>query len=338
MTTKYRYFIAAGGTGGHIFPALAVAEALGNEGLFITDKRSRNYGNRNIIAPCSVLPIVSSARKFKFLISFLPSVLKTLKLIIIHRPEGILSFGGYPCLPVLTAALLTRRRIFLHESNTVPGRVNRIFMRFAKKIMIGLPLKDKISRTVETGNPLTRDVIPKPYPKNSKRCILVIGGSQGSSVLGLAVARILAKFAEKTNLEITHQCKEADVIALRNFYIENKLTAEVSHFFNNIPEKIEHADLVISRSGAISISEILTIGRPGIFIPYPEAKDNHQFFNAKFVDDNHMGILLEEKNFTQESLIAAMEKVFTGLPFYLEKLTLFSHQQATQKVLDILKS
>lgn len=321
--------LAAGGTGGHIFPAIATAQESLNESVIITDARFKKYGTRNITLKIEYLPIHSSSNKFKFFLSLIPSAIKSIRLILKYKPEKILSFGGYPTIPVLVAGVLLRKKIILHEANAVLGKTNKFFYPFASLLCAGFPLvgfkkKYKISK-----NPVTKDVLFSSYPPIKDTLnILVIGGSQAAKVFSERLPDIFVKFAAGKKLRIVQQCKLDEIDGLKDFYSKHGIECEVSNFFHDIIDKIKNAHIVISRAGALSITEIITIGRPSILVPYPYASDDHQFFNAKFVEENGMGILIEQKDLEENTVISTINKILQNLDGYLTNLTEHSREIA----------
>jgi UDP-N-acetylglucosamine--N-acetylmuramyl-(pentapeptide) pyrophosphoryl-undecaprenol N-acetylglucosamine transferase len=326
-------FLAAGGTGGHIFPAIATSEKFKNECIIITDSRFNKYGDRNIKLNIEYLPIFSSKNKLKFFISLIPSVIKSIKLIRKYKPKKIISFGGYPTIPMLIASILMRKSITLHEANTIVGRTNKFFFPFAENLNTGFPLVNFKKKYIFTGNPVTKDVVFSEYPKITDHInILIFGGSQAAKIFTEKIPDFLINFATTHNkkIKIVHQCKEDEVIELKSLYCNQNIECKVNHFFDDIINIIKDSHLIISRAGALSITEILTIGRPVILIPYPYATDNHQFYNAKFVEDNNMGILIEQINLNEENLINSINKIFKNLDFYLSNIAAFNNIENKQ--------
>lgn len=298
MAEKGTIFLAAGGTGGHLFPAEALAHELAARGWrieLVTDSRAERYAGK---FPAAAVDTVASATfgsrnpiaLMKALWTIWTGVRQSSALIAKAKPNAVVGFGGYPTLPPLYAA--TRRGVptVLHEQNAVMGRANRALAGRVTAIAGGFlkaegPYADKI---VTTGNPVRPAVIaarkaPFKAPAKGKPFnLLVFGGSQGaqffSQVLPQAVR--LLRPEEKKRLCVTQQARPEDEEEVRQAYRELGMEAEISPFFGDLAERMAAAHLVISRSGASTVSEISAIGRPAILVPYPYALDHDQAANA----------------------------------------------------------
>lgn len=328
--------IAAGGTGGHILPALAISDYLASntdyKPIFITDDRGVNF----VDSPHSLLKhIIIPTSRFELGISLLysvPSLIKsTIKLIFeLHKlkTKAVLGFGGYASFPVLLAAGFLGIPIILHESNAMIGRTNRYFLPFCKKIMLNfintIGISNKHRHKIEvTGTPIRKNILKiledsLSHKKNEFK-ILVIGGSQGSKIMSeivpLAVLKLPLELREK--LIIWHQARPEQVDSTIDTYNKAKLKeSTVAPFFRDteldkddksISALMQHADLIIARAGAGTISEIATLGKASILIPFAAAKDNHQYYNAKSLVDCGATIMVEEGDDALEKLTAALE-------------------------------
>ncbi|BCH24103.1 undecaprenyldiphospho-muramoylpentapeptide beta-N-acetylglucosaminyltransferase [Mesorhizobium sp. L-8-3] len=297
--TKGTILLAAGGTGGHVFPAEALAHELSARGWSVhlaTDDRAGRYAGT--FPAEAVHPIPSSTIGAKNPIAVIKAfwtiwrgVRQASALIARIKPAAVIGFGGYPTLPPLYAA--TRRGVpsMLHEQNAVMGRANKALASRVKAIAGGF-LSDTsgpyAAKTVVTGNPVRPAVIeaaktPYTAPATTDPFrLLVFGGSQGAQFFSDAIPPAIAALPEsdRRRLVVTQQARAEDEAKVRNAYAELGIRAEISPFFRDMAERIAAAHLVISRSGASTVSEIAVIGRPALLVPYPHALDHDQAANA----------------------------------------------------------
>ncbi len=291
--------IAAGGTGGHMFPAQALAEALVAKGWRVklsTDARGARYAGG---FPASVERVVLSSATFarggvlaKMAVPFTIAggVLGALVAMLRDRPDVVVGFGGYPSIPALAAAWILRLPRMIHEQNGVLGRVNQIFATRVDAVACGTWPTDLPPGVTgqHTGNPVRSAVLeragagyipPGDYPMS----LVVIGGSQGARILSdLVPAAVAALPADlRSHLRVAHQAREEDCARVIAAYAAAGILAEVQSFFDDIPRRLTEAQLVISRSGASSVADISVIGRPSILIPFAAATGDHQTANAR---------------------------------------------------------
>ena len=305
--------IAAGGTGGHMFPAQALAEAMIARGWRVklsTDERGARYAGG---FPPEVEVVVSAsatfarggvlarlAVPFRILGGILGATVKMLR----DRPAVVVGFGGYPTIPALSAAVLTGRPRMIHEQNGVLGRVNRLFAARVHKVACGTwPTTLPEGVTGEhTGNPVRAAVLeragagyiaPGDYPMS----LVVIGGSQGARILSDVVPQAVARLPEglRRHLRVAQQARPEDIDRVVTAYDQAGILAEVAPFFADIPRRLSEAQLVISRSGASSVADISVIGRPSVLIPFAAATDDHQTANARGLVDAGAAVLIPEK-------------------------------------------
>jgi len=296
--------LAAGGTGGHLFPAEALAAELGRRGHVVelaTDERADKYGRA---FPARAVNIVSSATfKGRDPISLARTVIRLGRglvqawgLIGRLRRAAVVGFGGYPTFPPLLAAQLRGVPTILHEQNAVMGRANRALAARVTRIALSFPdvglLGDFAKRAVETGNPVRDMVISAarvPYdPPTSEGAfrLLVFGGSQGARFFSEVAPAAIAMLAPeiRARLEIVHQARPEDLTSVRGAYAVAGVRAEVEPFFIDLPARIAAAHLVLCRSGASSVTELAVIGRPSILVPLPGALDQDQAANAAHLE------------------------------------------------------
>ena len=314
--------IAAGGTGGHMFPAQALAEAMLKRGWRVrlsTDARGARYTGafpeeteivevasatfargglmqRAMVAPRIAAGVIASAwRMFR------------------DKPAVVVGFGGYPSIPALAAATLLKLPRMIHEQNGVLGRVNEVFASRVAHVACGVkPTKlPPTAHGVHTGNPVRGAVLdragasyipPGDYPMS----LLVMGGSQGARILSDVVPEAITRLPEpmRSNLRVSHQARAEDVDRVTEAYAEADIRADVKTFFNDIPSRMAEAQLVISRAGASSIADLTVIGRPSILIPFAAAAGDHQTANARGLVDAGAAILIPERLLNAESLTA----------------------------------
>ena len=312
--------IAAGGTGGHMFPAQALAEVLLAEGWRVklsTDDRGARYADGfPKTVERSVVPSATTARggligKLAAPFKIASGVLAARSGFRRDRPDVVVGFGGYPTIPAMSAALSMGLPRMIHEQNGVMGRVNTRFARRVDRIACGtwpteLPQGVK---GIHTGNPVRASVMDyagSPYqpPGNGPIRLVVIGGSQGARVLSDVVPEAIAALpAElRPRLRVAHQARKEDHDRVVAAYRDAGVTAEVRHFFDDVPRRFAEAQLVIARSGASTIADLTVIGRPAILIPLPTATNDHQSANARPLADAEAALMLPESVLDAESL------------------------------------
>ena len=329
--------IAAGGTGGHMFPAQALAEAMIARGWRVklsTDARGARYAGG---FPAAVEVVVSGSATFarggvlaKLAVPFriLGGVLGATARMLIDRPAVVVGFGGYPTLPALSAAFLTGRPRMIHEQNGVLGLVNKLFAPRVHKVACGtwptaLPLGIEGEHT---GNPVRAAVLeragagyiaPGDYPMS----VVVIGGSQGARILSDVVPEAIARLPEalRRHLRVAQQARPEDLDRVVAAYEAAGIISEVAPFFADIPRRLSEAQLVISRSGASSVADISVIGRPAILIPFAAATDDHQTANARGLVEAGAAVLMTEKALDADTLAAQMAAIL-GQPKQAEAM------------------
>ena len=317
--------LAAGGTAGHVFPAEALATELMQRGhrlAAITDRRGGAW--KGALANIETHRILAGGIAGKSFAARLKSgpelaigtwqargILKRL------APKAVVGFGGYPTV--------------LHEQNAILGRANRLLASRVQRIATsfenseGIP-EDAAGKVVHTGMPVRAAVAAvagRPYPPlQSGRpvSLMVIGGSQGAHVFSEVVPAALEGLGVelKARLRVSQQCRPEDLDRARDRYRKLGIAAELATFFDDLPERLAVAHLLIGRAGASTVAEMLVVGRPGILVPYPHAIDDHQTRNAHAIDEAGAGWLMPETSFTPGGLAARLESLF-GLPAILEK-------------------
>ncbi len=322
--------IAAGGTGGHMFPAQALAEVMLARGWKVTlstDVRGARYADgfpegvtiRRVASATFARGGILGRIAAPFVIG--GGVVTALIRFLTDRPTVVAGFGGYPSIPALAAAWTLRLPRMIHEQNGVPGRVNRLFAPRVNLVACGIwPTSLPAGvEAVHTGNPVrsqVREAAGAPYAAPDSEAalnILVIGGSQGARVLSDVVPEAIARLNGLTSrVSVVHQARPEDEARVRARYESADIKAEVAPFFGDIAERIRTAHLVISRSGASSVADISVIGRPSILIPYAAATGDHQTANARGLIDADAAILVPETALDPASLAEQMMAILTN--------------------------
>ncbi len=316
------FVLMAGGTGGHLFPAMALAQELrrrGHDIQLMTDHRVAAYGDK---FPASQTHIVPSAtpsvrNPVKFLIAGAKIAWGTAvafgKLSAV-RPDAVIGFGGYPVFPPFLAAKLLGVPGLLHEQNAVMGRANRALARFANSIALSFARTLKVEafadKTVLTGNPVRDRVIAvagTPYPAftaDGLVRVVVTGGSQGARIFSDVMPSAIAALPDdiRQRLRLVQQCRAEDLDRVTEAYRGAKVNVELQQFFTDLPERIAAAHLVIARSGASTIAELTVLGRPAILVPLPGALDADQKNNALVMEAAGAGWIMEQATLTPQSL------------------------------------
>ena len=314
--------LAAGGTGGHMVPAHALASELTGRGhgvMLITDARGARIPGRFEKVPVHVLPAGRLGGGpigwVKAAFSVLAGRREAKEIYAKHPPQAVIGFGGYPAFPALLAAGARRIPTLLHEQNAVLGRVNRLLAGEATAIATAYAEVERLKsgyadRTVLVGNPV-RDSVAKlgempfpPFDETGPLKILVTGGSQGASVLGQVVPSGLGllNILLRRRLQVVQQCRPDDIGAIRARYAELGIPAELMTYIAEMPDKLGDAHLVIGRAGASTIAELTAAGRPAILIPYPSATDDHQTVNAREMVRAGGARVIAQTEFTPETL------------------------------------
>ena len=316
---KLKVVLCAGGSGGHIFPAETLAVELEKKGVKVyafTDKRGHAFKTKSK----NVFKIQGEAVTGKKIINKISALSKlgigTIQAYLILqriKPNAVIGFGGFASVPGIMAARLACIPVILHEQNAVLGRANRLAGKFAKLLLTSFKetkLVPEGLKTAYVGMPIRPEIAEKigtPYPildDKSSINILVIGGSQGATILSKVVpeALKLLPLDIKKRINLSQQCRSEDLEEVKKAYAESGIKTNLASFFKDIPEKMANAHLVICRSGSSSMAELFAIGRPAILVPYKLAADNHQKANALSLTSCGGGWLMPEDSFSITSL------------------------------------
>ncbi|PCJ71941.1 MAG: undecaprenyldiphospho-muramoylpentapeptide beta-N-acetylglucosaminyltransferase [Rhodobiaceae bacterium] len=322
--------IAAGGTGGHLFPGQALSQELGRRGhkiVLITDERVQRFDQLFPGADIFSVPAATfSGRGLSGLFGAAGKIIRgtsqSLAILGRAKPSLVIGFGGYPTLPPMLAAILRRVPTIVHEQNAVLGRVNKVMAPFVHAIASTFPapryLKERDApKLVVTGNPVRDAVlavsnVPYEAPAGGTIRLLVFGGSQGARVMSDVVPLAIAALPEgvRRRLVLTQQCRPEDVERVRAVYEDADVSVTLSDFFANMPEQIAQSHLVIGRAGASTVSELSVIGRPSILVPLPHSLDQDQKANAEILSTAGAAWMMEQNDFTAEVLSDFLAALF----------------------------
>jgi UDP-N-acetylglucosamine--N-acetylmuramyl-(pentapeptide) pyrophosphoryl-undecaprenol N-acetylglucosamine transferase len=317
--------LAAGGTGGHMFPAEALASALIERGLrvaLITDLRGAAFGDT---LPAVAIYRIRASRLRRDLVDRLHAVMEMAlggwdarRLLRNLKPAIVVGFGGYPSMPTVIAAALQKIPVVLHEQNALLGRANRRLAPRARAIATSFEtVKGLTPQTpaVVVGNPVRPGIVgirDNPYAipaPDGPVSILIMGGSQGARIFSDVVPAAIALLppALRARLRIVQQCRPEDIEAVEGVFRDIGVVAELSTFFSDMPRRLADCHLAVARSGASTVAELGVAGRPAILVPYPFATDDHQTLNANAFVRGGAGWVMTQRDFTPEALAAHLE-------------------------------
>jgi len=349
-----KLMLLSGGTGGHVFPALALATEFvrqGHDVSFMTDRRGMKYlKDLDPRISVKVLPLSSKPPQFitqpLFLFQLFSCFFLAIGFILKKNPRKIIGYGGYPVLPGLCAGLLLGKQLYASEQDAVLGSVNKLFARVFKRIFLSTPLFEALPqniacKTLVTGLPvrasierLHQHLYHIPLSEGPIH-LAIIGGSQGASIFSEVIPQALMLLPESVRgrLKINQQCRAADVDKVNLFYKKANIQATVSDFFATMDQILEQAHLLFTRSGASSVAEIIMASVPAIFVPYPYATRDHQTANARLITDQGAGWLIRQPEFTAEKCNLMIQDLLSHpykLLFASERLTIFSKKNITR--------
>jgi UDP-N-acetylglucosamine--N-acetylmuramyl-(pentapeptide) pyrophosphoryl-undecaprenol N-acetylglucosamine transferase len=323
--------LAAGGTGGHLFPAAALAQELKRRGYeveLVTDERAEKYGTEFPARATHRIPSATFASRSpidmaKTFARLFNGYLKARNLLSGIEPLAVIGFGGYPTIPPIMAARSLGIPTAIHEQNAVMGRANRLLSRFADRIALSFTPTKHLDPKAEakaqmTGTPVRdavlsyRDVPYVPPEPASRLLLLIFGGSQGAHFFAevMPQALLLLPSPFRWRLTVVQQARDEDLAELRETYNKAGIAAHLAAFFRDLPERIATAHLVIARAGASTVAELMAIGRPCILVPLPHALDNDQLENATRLQDGGGGWCIRQSELTPERLASELERLF----------------------------
>ena len=300
-----KFLIVAAKTGGHVFPAAVISMELIKKNHKVILIGTGSEIERNAFKELNTISYELSLEgfrgsnlinKIKFLFKALINIFKVIEIINKEKIDGMIGFGGFITIPAGIACWIRRKPIFIHEQNAVIGSANKFLKKISKIIFLGLPIEN-LKNAILTGNPIRESFIDhKEYLHDDKSVIkiYITGGSQGAEYINKEVPRIFKNLPY--DIKIIHQCGKDNFQEVNNLYSLDRVNAEISEFYQNPIDKILWSDFVISRGGALSLSEITSLKRGIVIIPLPTSIDNHQVENAKSIENIKMGIMHEQKS------------------------------------------
>ncbi len=346
--------IMAGGTGGHVYPALAVARALQQQSREVV-WLGTHRGLESRVIPEAGIPIewvaISGLRgkglpalllaPFKLFYALSQSIYVMFK----HRPAAVLGMGGFVSGPGGLAAWLTRRPLIIHEQNAISGLTNRLLARLARVVLQAFPGSFNAKHNAETvGNPVRAEIaaIDDPASRYAKRRgpirLLILGGSQGALALNQAVPAALALLPTDSRPVVRHQTGPRTLDDARAAYAQHGVDAELLPFIEDMAEAYAWADLVVCRSGALTVAELSAAGLPAIFVPFPAAVDDHQTANARPMVAAGAATIVQQSELSDESFASLLKTWFSGREALQErarKARLLSRPDALQRITDV---
>ena len=346
--------LSAGGTGGHLFPAQALAGELvkrGRQIVVMTDARFANYATQfpgAQIATVPSSPFNAVTAPFKIAAGVVVALLKLMKL----KPAAVIGFGGYPSVPVMLAATTLGLPTAIIEQNAVVGRANRLVMNKVSRVAAAFPIArfapTDAAKVVLTGNPLRPEVEAlwgTPYKvaeAGGPIRLLVFGGSQGARAMSEIVPAALTRLPHemKLRLSVVQQCRAEDIEQVRQIYANAEIRCTLETFFSDLPRRMAETHLVIARSGAGTVAELMAIGRPAILVPLPGALDDNQTPNAEILSKAGAGWTVRQRDMTPDYLSQMLIGIFED-PIALSKVAERAHAlavpHAAQKLADVVE-
>jgi UDP-N-acetylglucosamine--N-acetylmuramyl-(pentapeptide) pyrophosphoryl-undecaprenol N-acetylglucosamine transferase len=310
--------IMAGGTGGHIFPALAVAEHLRGQGWNVIWLGVRGGMEERIIPARGYAmawvrfagvrgrgPVAFALLPFNLLVAFWQSA----RAIFAHRPDMVLGMGGYVSFPGAMMASFLKRPLVIHEQNSIAGLANRVLAKLADRVLTTFPNAfGEATAVIWTGNPVRQEIVAMSPPENryasraGQMRLLVVGGSQGAQALNTVVPEALALISANARPRVLHQAGAGHSDPVSSRYQELGVAAEVVPFIDDMAARYAETDLIICRAGATTVAEIAAAGIASVLVPYPHSVDDHQTINARFLADHGAALLIPQRELTAQRL------------------------------------
>ena len=355
VSRPLRIVMAGGGTGGHLFPGLAIAQEFmtRNEHNTVIFVSTGNPLERSVLSQTNfkLESITAEGIKGRGLWNQMKSAVKIPKGVIEsfwilknYKPDLILGLGSYSAGPVMVSAWLLRTKIALHEQNILPGITNRILSRFADRIYVSFKDTEKgfnPDKTLLTGNPVRKELLnhraDNAAPDSKSFCVLIVGGSQGAHSINMTVIEALSHLTEKENLYSVHQTGTADEQMVKDAYRRQNIPATVQSFFKQMAPHYRRADLIICRAGATTVAEVTALGKAVIFIPFPFAADDHQALNADTLAREGAAEMILEKDLSARALGQKIEYYAThpqALEAMSSKAKQLGHPDAAKAIVE----
>ena len=346
--------IAAGGTGGHVYPALAVADYLRAKGIKVSWVGTTK-GLEHRIVPAANIPLeiisISGLRGKGILnLLFVPlklvvAIVQVLKIFLKIKPDAVLGMGGFVSGPCGLAAFILRKPLYLHEQNAIPGLTNKVLNDLSTKTMQAFPDSFKGKQDiVVTGNPIRKDISDLDEPgirmaeREEKIRLLIIGGSLGAQALNEAVPNALSDLEKNIQPDVWHQTGKNKLESTISDYKKGNVEAKVTEYIEDMAEAYQWADLVICRAGALTISELANAGIAAILVPYPYAVDDHQTANAQYLTNAGAAISIQQDQLISKLRIVIADLLHTGRTKLIEMAKSareLSKPEATKMVAEI---
>ena len=344
--------IAAGGTGGHVYPGLAVAKALEERGVRIVWMGTHNGLESRVIPEAGIemawLNVTGLRGKgIKTLIMapirLVMALGQAVSIMFKHKPAAVLGMGGFVAGPGGLVAALMGKPVLIHEQNAVSGLTNRLLSRVAKKVLEAFPHTFDLNKVVSVGNPVRKEIATLPEPdvrlagREGKVRVLIVGGSLGALALNQTVPEALSLLTDDLKPEVLHQAGKRTFETASKAYKDAGVDAEVTEYIEDMAAVYEWADLVICRAGAMTISELAAAGVASVLVPFPHAVDDHQTANAHYLSDSGAALLCHQSEMTAESLAKELELLLSDRNKIAEmsnKARALAKPDATEQVAD----
>lgn len=317
-----RILIMAGGTGGHIFPALAVADILRQSGWQVTWLGAPNSMESDLVPKhgyelaqvrFSGLRGNGLLRKLLLPVNLLIALLQSAGVMLRYRPDVVLGMGGYITIPGGLMAVLLRRPLVIHEQNSIAGLSNKVLAKLATKVMSGFP--DVLPGAIWCGNPVRSSIAALAEPqlrysaRTGKLNVLVVGGSLGAKALNEAIPQAFAKIPDAERPNVVHQTGKNHHAVVEALYKQAGVQADIRPFIDDMAAAYARADLVICRAGALTIAELAAAGVASLLVPFPYAVDDHQTHNAKFLSEHGAAVLLPQNELSAEKIASIIKNI-----------------------------
>ena len=344
--------IMAGGTGGHIYPGLAVADALHAQGWNIVWLGAPNSMEAELVPkhgyPVAWVNFTGVRGKGLLRLLTLPFTLlralgQSAIAIFRNRPDVVLGMGGYISMPGGLMAAFLRRPLVIHEQNSIAGMSNKVLAKISTRVLSGFP--DVLKGTQWCGNPVRADIAALPEPqaryagRSGKLNVLVVGGSLGAQALNEALPKALAILSEQERPSVLHQTGKKHFETVQKLYEQAGVNADIRAFLDDMANQYARADLVICRAGALTIAELAAAGVASVLIPLPIAVDDHQTHNARFLSEHGAAVLLPQKELSAEKLAQLLREFSRGkLLAMAQAARSLAKPDATQQVAQVCSS
>ncbi|PXX13708.1 UDP-N-acetylglucosamine-N-acetylmuramylpentapeptide N-acetylglucosamine transferase [Nitrosomonas ureae] len=316
---KHTILIMAGGTGGHVFPGLAVADYLRQMGWHVVWLGTEAGMELKLVPQRGYdTEVISfSGLRGKSLVTWLMlplrlirAFLQSIKIIRSVKPDVVLGMGGYPAFPGAMMASLLNKPLIIHEQNSVPGLTNKILAKLADRVFLGFPdaILNNKKKSIYSGNPVRTEIMLIEEPekrfsgRQGKLNLLIVGGSLGAQILNTIVPEALKLMPENLRPRIVHQAGITQFKLVQQAYTDLQMDVEVVAFIDDMASRYAACDLVLCRAGALTVAELSIAGVASILVPYPHAVDDHQTWNARFLSDHGAAVLIHQSNLTAKKL------------------------------------